>query len=49
MQASNYRGHKDLRIGSNFSSSFKFQFSSPFSNEKSAPVISWKATIFISK
>jgi len=49
MHACSYKGHKDLRIGSNFSSSFKSLFSSPFSTEKSAPVIAWKVMIFISK
>jgi hypothetical protein len=49
MQACSYKGHEDLRIGSNFSSSFKFLFSSPFSTEKSAPVFAWKVMIFISK
>jgi len=49
MQACNYRGHKDLRVGSNFSSLFKFLFSSPFSTAQSEPVIAWKVMIFISE
>jgi hypothetical protein len=48
MQACSEKGHNDLRIGSNLSSSSKF-LSSPFSSEKSAPVIVRKVMIFISK